>query len=208
MAAAALIPGLVAARHLLGDPLPARIALVEQGLQEIDRSAEGEQRQPVRAGLLAARAAAYLVDDRLDDAIRAGEEALAAAGGQDEPTRLNTAATLGSVLVFVGRMEEGWSQLERATRRARELGLESEAARGYRMIGSSAPTLVEYDRAEHWLREGIEYAARTEQWNHRHYMASHQAHVWWCQGRWDEADRAGQQALAEVEGGITTRITA
>ena len=173
-----------AARHLLGDPLPARIALLEQGLQETDRSAEGEDQQRVRAGLLAA------------------------AGTQDEQTRLNTAATLGSVLVFAGRMEEGWSRLERATRRARELGLEAEAARGYRMIGSSASTLVEYDRAEHWLREGIEYAARTEQWNHRHYMASHQTHVWWCQGRWDEADRSAQHALVEREGGITTRITA
>jgi DNA-binding CsgD family transcriptional regulator/tetratricopeptide (TPR) repeat protein len=208
VSAAVLIPGLVAARHLLGDPLPARIALLEQGLQEIDRPAEGEEQQRVRAGLLAAKAAAYLVDDRLDDAIQAGEQALAAAGTQDEQTRLNTAATLGSVLVFAGRMEEGWSRLERATRRARELGLEAEAARGYRMIGSSASTLVEYDRAEHWLREGIEYAARTEQWNHRHYMASHQTHVWWCQGRWDEADRAAQQALVESEGGITTRITA
>jgi len=197
-----------AARHLLGDPLPARIALLEQGLQEIDRSAEGEEQQRVRAGLLAAKAAAYLVDDRLDDAIQAGEQALAAAGTQDEQTRLNTAATLGSVLVFAGRMEEGWSRLERATRRARELGLEAEAARGYRMIGSSASTLVEYDRAEHWPREGIEYAARTEQWNHRHYMASHQTHVWWCQGRWDEADRSAQHALVEREGGITTRITA
>ena len=60
-------------------------------------------------------------------------------------------------------MEEGWDQLEQAARRARELGLEAEAARGYRMIGSSASTLVEYDRAEYWLAEGIDYAARTEQ---------------------------------------------
>ena len=30
--AAALLPGLVAARHLLGDPLPARIALLDEGL--------------------------------------------------------------------------------------------------------------------------------------------------------------------------------
>jgi DNA-binding CsgD family transcriptional regulator len=209
LAAAALLPGLVAARHLLGDPLPARITLLEQGLADIDRAADGNGRHRVRAALLAARAAAYLVDDRLDDAIGAGEQALAASGAaEDERTRLNTAATLGSVLVFAGRMGEGWRQLEQATRRARELGLEAEAARGYRMIGSSASTLVEYDRAEHWLSEGIEYAARTEQWNHRHYMASHQAHVWWCQGRWDEADRAVQQVLVEDEGGITTRITA
>jgi DNA-binding CsgD family transcriptional regulator/tetratricopeptide (TPR) repeat protein len=206
VAAASLLPGLVAVRHLLGDALPARIALLERGLQEIG-SADGREQQRVRAGLLAAKAAAYLVDDRLDDAIDAGEQA-AATGAQDERTRLNTAATLGSVLVFAGRMEEGWSRLEQAIRRARELGLEAEAARGYRMIGSSASTLVEYERAERWLSEGIEYAARTEQWNHRHYMASHQAHVWWCQGRWDEADRAAQRALTEQEGGITTRITA
>ena len=76
------------------------------------------------------------------------------------------------------------------------------------MIGSSASTLVEYDRAEHWLNEGIEYADRTEQWNHRHYMAGHLAHVWWCRGRWDDADRSAQQALNEREGGITTRIIA
>jgi DNA-binding CsgD family transcriptional regulator/tetratricopeptide (TPR) repeat protein len=210
VAGAALLPGLVAARHLLGDPLSARVALLEQGLEEIDRSGgeAPEDCQRVRAGLLAAKAAAYLVDDRLDEAIEAGEQAIAAAGSQDEQTRLNTAATLGSVLVFAGRMNEGWRQLEQATRRARALGLEAEAARGYRMIGSSASTLVEYDRAERWLREGIEYAARTEQWNHRHYMASHQTHVWWCEGRWDEADRAARQALDEGEGGITTRITA
>ena len=65
--------------------------------------------------LLAAKAAAYLVDDRLDEAIEAGEQALATAG-QDEQTRLNTAATLGSVLVFAGRMDEGWEMLEQTTR--------------------------------------------------------------------------------------------
>ncbi|HEX8630458.1 MAG TPA: AAA family ATPase [Catenuloplanes sp.] len=208
VAAAALLPGLVAARHLLGDPLSARITLLDQGLADVDRAADWTGRQRVRAALLAARAAAYLVDDRLDDAIGAGERALAASDARDERTSLNTAATLGSVLVFAGRMGEGWGQLEQATRRARELGLEAEAARGYRMIGSSASTLVEYERAEHWLAEGIGYAARTEQWNHRHYMASHQAHVWWCQGRWDEADRLVRQALVEDDGGITTRITA
>jgi DNA-binding CsgD family transcriptional regulator len=39
-------------------------------------------------------------------------------------------------------------------------------------------------------------------------MASHQTHVWWCTGRWDQAGRAAHQALTEDEGGITTRITA
>ena len=37
VAAAALLPGLVAVRHLLGDPLPTRIALLDGGLAEVER---------------------------------------------------------------------------------------------------------------------------------------------------------------------------
>ena len=36
VAAAALLPGLVAVRHLLGDPLPTRIALLDGGLAEVE----------------------------------------------------------------------------------------------------------------------------------------------------------------------------
>ena len=36
VAAAALLPGLVAVRHLLGDPLPTRVALLDGGLAEVD----------------------------------------------------------------------------------------------------------------------------------------------------------------------------
>lgn len=207
VAATALLPGLVAVRHLLGDPLPARIGMLDDGLRDLD-GLDGDVPRRVRAALRAGRAAAYLVADHLDDALDAATEALAAAGTQDEPVRLNTVITAGTVEVFGGRGETGWPRLEEATLRARELGLEAEAARGYRMLGSSASTLVEYDRAERWLAEGIEHAERTEQWNHRHYMASHQAHVWWCVGRWDDAFGAAQRVLADAEGGLTTRIIA
>ncbi|HYO39772.1 MAG TPA: AAA family ATPase [Nocardioidaceae bacterium] len=206
-AAAALLPGLVAARHLLGDPLASRIALIERGLAEVAELADEGVRRRTTAALWAAQAAAYLVDDRLDDAVVTGEQALGLAGDDDERTRLNTAATVGSALVFAGRGGDGWTRLEQATLRARELGLEAEAARGYRMLGSSASALVEYDRAEHWLGEGVEYAERTEQWNHRHYMSAHLAHVAWCRGRLTAADEAAQRILATDEGGITTRIT-
>ena len=89
------------------------------------------------------------------------------------------------MLVFAGRMEEGWRLLEDAIARATgDTQQEAEAARGYRMIGSSASALVEYDLAEHWLTEGIGYAEKVELWNHRHYMASHLAHVQWATGQW------------------------
>ena len=106
-----------------------------------------------------------------------------------------------------GRVDEGWAELEGAIARAHELELEAEVARGYRILTSTASVVVEYDRAEHWLAEGTAYAERTEQWNHRHYMESHLGHVLWCRGRWDAAERVVHAALADGEGGLTTRIT-
>ena len=74
-------------------------------------------------------------------------------------------------------MDEGWALVEESIAASRDAHLEAEAARGYRMIGSCASVLVEYERAEHWLREGIDYAERVELWNHRHYMAAHRPRV-------------------------------
>ena len=66
-------------------------------------------------------AAAYMLDRRLDEAITHGERSRAESQrtGDDEAA-LNTAVTLGSVLVFAGRMDEGWQLLEDAIARARD----------------------------------------------------------------------------------------
>lgn len=98
--------------------------------------------------------------------------------------------------------------LARTIEHAREVGQEAEAARAYRMAGSCASVLVEYGRGEGWLRDGIDYAERVELWNHRHYMASHLAHVAWATGQWDVAGSVAEHALADGRGGITTRVTA
>ena len=205
-AAAALVPRIVAVAHLLGENLPVRVGLLQAALDSLDGVA-GADRERARLG--SAMAAAYLVDDRLDEAITYGEASRAESQRLgDEEAALNAAATLGSVLVFAGRMEEGWRLLQDAIVRATGGQQEAEAARGYRMIGSSASALVEYDLAERWLPEGIGYAEKVELWNHRHYMASHLAHVQWATGQWQAAARTAQQALADGRGGITTQITA
>ena len=98
--------------------------------------------------------------------------------------------------------------LEEAIAESEEAHLEGEATRAYRMVGSSASVLVDYPRAERWLREGIDYAERMELWNHRHYMAAHLAHVMWATGNWEAAAEVASHALADGRGGITTRITA
>jgi DNA-binding NarL/FixJ family response regulator len=205
-AAAALVPRMVAVGHLLGENLPGRVGLLQAAMDSLDGAA-GADRERARLG--SAMAAAYLVDDRLDEAIAYGEASRAESQRLgDEEAALNTAATLGSVLVFAGRMEEGWRLLEDAIARATGAQQEAEAARGYRMIGSSASALVEYDLAERWLPEGIGYAEKVELWNHRHYMASHLAHVQWATGQWQAAAQTAQQALADGRGGLTTQITA
>ena len=205
-AAAATAPRTAAVAHLIGEGLDARVGTLRAALDDLDGVADADRE---RARLRCAMAAAYMLDDRLDEAITQGE--LSRAESQrigDEEAALNATATLGSALVFTGRMEEGWQLLQGAISRARGTQQEAEAARGYRLIGSAASQLMEYDRAERWLTEGIRYAEQAELWNHRHFMASHLAHVQWATGQWDTATQTAQQALADGRGGITTRITA
>jgi DNA-binding CsgD family transcriptional regulator/tetratricopeptide (TPR) repeat protein len=126
----------------------------------------------------------------------------------DEETELDATATLGSVLVFAGRMDEGWDLMAETVCRAAEGAREATAARAYRMLGSSASVLVDYDRAEYWLGPGIEYAGAADLWNHRNYLLGHAAHVQWATGDWAAADSTARRTLADGRGGVTTTITA
>ena len=208
LAAAALVPRLVAVRHLLGAGLDDRTAALRAALQLIAFRAD-DQAQEVRANIHAELSAAYMLDRRLTEALEDGAFAQSiAVEDYDRAMRCNLDATMGSVLLFSGRMDEGWRMLEDAIERARGWRFEGQTARAYRMIGSSASVLVEYDRAERWLREGIEYAERVERFNDRHYMTAHLGHVRWATGDWDGALTEARHALADGRGGITTRITA
>ncbi|MEV6299048.1 AAA family ATPase [Actinoplanes sp. NPDC051861] len=202
LGAAALLPDRVAVRHLLGDSLDQRVAALRTGLDLTSDTG-------TRARLHAALAAAYMLDRRLPEAIEDGELARSmTADDQDPALACNIDATVGSVLLFAGRLAEGRDMLERSIARAAGRHLEGEAARGHRMLGSSASVLVEYDLAERSLHEGIAYAERVERFNDVHYMTAHLAHVLWATGDWDGAGTRARLALADGRGGITTRITA
>ncbi|HET7702972.1 MAG TPA: AAA family ATPase [Candidatus Limnocylindrales bacterium] len=215
LAAAAVVGPLSAVRHLLGDDFETRAAALRSALSEIEGPPSLHQvpadsaSDRVRGRLLAALASAFMLDRRLGDGTEVALEARRLALLADDPsTAIDAATTLGACLVFAGRMDEGWGLYEEAIASARSQGLEPQAGRVYRMIGSSASVLVEYPRAERSLREGIELSERLELWNHRHYMAAHLAHVLWATGRWEAADEVAAHALADGRGGITTRITA
>ncbi len=207
LAAAALVPEWVAVRHLLGADLEERAATLRGALPLIAFRTD-DQAQEVRADIHAALAAAYMLDRRLAEAIEDGELARSIAVEDcDRAMRCNLDATLGAVLLFAGRHDEGFALLEGSVERARGWRFEGQTARGYRMLGSGTSVLVEYDRAARWLPEGIAYAERVEQFNDRNYLMAHLAHVRWATGDWDGAEAAARQALADG-GGITTRITA
>ena len=193
--AALLVPSLMATRHQLGDDLATRVQYATEALERL-----GDASPLVRAKLLGALSAAYMLDRRLDESMDYGREADAIVH------QLDVDLTLGSVLAFAGS-PEGWPLLERAIRSGEAAGLEAETSRGFRMLGSTASVVVEYDRATSWLTEGIDYAARTERWNDHHYLVAHLGHVRWATGDWDEALRHAHRALADGRG-ITTRITA
>jgi tetratricopeptide (TPR) repeat protein len=207
VAAAALVPDWVAVRHLLGADLAERTGALRGALPLI-AFRDDPKAQEVRANIHAALSAAYMLDRRLAEAIEDGEFAQSIAVEDcDRAMRCNIDATLGSVFLFSGRIEEGLALLEGSIERAAGWRFEGQTARGYRMIGSSASMLVEYPTALRWLSEGIAYAERVEQFSDRHYMAAHLAHVRWAIGDWDGALSTATQALADG-GGITTRITA
>ncbi|MDB5118676.1 MAG: Fimbriae protein, partial [Mucilaginibacter sp.] len=208
LSAALLVPRLAAVRHLLGVGYDGRATLLDEELRRVEALTPPAPVR-VRAVLLAALAAAYMLDRCLDDATEAGTAAAVLAdegGALDERTDIDL--TLGSVLVFAGPGTEGWPLLESAIARARELQFEAQAARGYRMIGSCASMLVEYGRAERWIADGLEYTAASERWNDFHYLNAHLAHVRWATGHWTDAHSIASRALDEGRGGVTTRNTA
>ena len=208
IAAAAVVPAHVAVRHLLGDGLEQRVRRLEGALASLHLLSGQVAAEQVRARLLSALSAAYMLDRRLDESIAYGEQSRDLSNRLcDTEARLNTAATLGSVLVFAGQ-QDGWTLLEEAVTAAVDGEQEAEAARSYRMIGSSASVLVEYPRAEHWLTRGIAYAENVDLWNHRSYMAAHLAHVHWACGDWRAAQDVADHAVADGHGGLTTLITA
>ena len=69
-AAAALVPRMVAVAHLLGEVSMPVSAMLQAALDSLDGVADADRE---RARLHSAMAAAYLVDDRLDEAITHGE---------------------------------------------------------------------------------------------------------------------------------------
>lgn len=202
-AVAARTSHLMATQHLLGWGLHQRIALSQEARAQLERSSSGGS-DAAWGRLLGAEAAAYMLARQLDLSIESGRAALTRLREEDTAARLDVKATLGAVQVFAGD-QQGWGLLEGVIGEA-GTRFEAAAARGRRMLATSASVLVEYPLARHWLDEGLAFTAATERWNDHHYLRAHRAHVRWATGAVD-AERDAGRALADGQG-ITTQIEA
>ncbi len=202
VAAAALVPALMNARHLLGARLDERASLATDALGRLP----SDTTDLVRAQILGALAAAYMLDRRLDESLEFGCRA-ATLAISDVAIATDIDITLGVVHVFTGHGDEGWPLLETAIASSEDAGMEAAAARGYRMLGSSASVLVDYRRAIEWIEAGLRFTEKSERWNDHHYLLAHLGHVRWALGERAASVLAARRALADGRG-ITTRITA
>jgi DNA-binding CsgD family transcriptional regulator len=203
-AAASRTAHLMATRHLLGEDLEHRIALARDARGWLEAAPDGGS-DAAWGRLLGAEAAAYMLARELDRAIASGREALARLrAASDTESRLDVQATLGAVEVFAGR-DEGWALLDEVIAEA-GTRFEAVAARGHRMLATSASVLVEYDRARRDLDAGLAATAASERWNDHHYLRAHRAHVRWATGTAGAEDDA-RRALADGRA-VTTEIEA
>jgi DNA-binding CsgD family transcriptional regulator/tetratricopeptide (TPR) repeat protein len=99
-----------------------------------------------------------------------------------------------SIDVVRGRSNEGLDRMMEIARDARQARMEATGVTSYRMAAAFAMRVMDYDRAEIGLREGLRYADEIQQSYCRHVMAATSAHVAWAAGRWDEAI-----PIAEIE---------
>jgi DNA-binding CsgD family transcriptional regulator/tetratricopeptide (TPR) repeat protein len=206
LAAAEIIVPLTSIRHLLGYGLQHAEPNVEAALREIELLPESTGRRRVQARLMVALATSFGHAVRVEEADRIARDALALAREIGDPkAEVEALCILAMTTPFLNR-EEGFSFGLEAIERARQAGLDLEAARGYRWLGSTYSEIFEAEAAERLLREGIAHAEHSELANHRNYMTAHLALVMWQTGRWDEAMALAERALADGRGGLTTRI--
>ena len=140
------------------------------------------------------RAMLLLDVGRLDDADAAIVEGRAQreASGDTDTGDLDFVGA--SIDVVRGRTSEGIERMMDVARAAREARRESTGVTSYRVAAAFAMRVMDYERADVGLREGLRYADEIQQSYCRHVMAATSAHVAWAAGRWDEAI-----PIAEIE---------
>jgi DNA-binding CsgD family transcriptional regulator/RecA/RadA recombinase len=120
---------------------------------------EREAPSSTKAKALALRAQFFMLQDRMEDAVEWGRQALAMAEAVgDDEVRVHALNTVGSALLFRGKWE-GEALLRDSLALALRLDLHEQAARVYTNLSECLIELRALDRAEALIEEGVVFDA-------------------------------------------------
>jgi DNA-binding CsgD family transcriptional regulator/tetratricopeptide (TPR) repeat protein len=169
-----------------------------------------EQLAPGRALALAYgnRAQLAMLAADADGAIEWGARAteLARKVG-DEECELNVMVTVASAEQTTDR-PEGLDRLERSLARGLEGGYPEVVARAYGNLTTNCAKKCDYDRAERYLRDGLEYCELRAMSSWSYYMLACRAHVRFERGDWTQAADDALAVLRERRSPAICRIHA
>ena len=116
-------------------------------------------------------------------------------------------STLGVTRLIAGD-SAGWADLERALRLALDGDLQEQVAGGYTGLAAMAVSCRQYDKASHWLSEGLAYCEKRDLDALRLYMLAYRARKNFEQGDWPAASEDAEAVLRHPLATPITRIPA
>jgi len=115
--------------------------------------------------------------------------------------------SLGTIRLIAGDAA-GWADLERALRIALDRDLQEQVARVYTDLSAMAVSWRQYDKASHWLSEGLAYCEKHDLDGLRRYMLMYRARKNFEQGDWPAASDDAEAVLRDPLATPITRIPA
>jgi DNA-binding CsgD family transcriptional regulator len=176
-----------------------RRALAEELDVEIERLPAGEQREMVHHQLLAEWARIHL--ESLDlDAARATIRDMRRSteiSGDDGGDVMENDLLEAQVDILEGDLGAGFDTISESAYGARDAGYENVALTSFRDGSVLAFRMMDRDRADRLLDDGVRYAESTDQSHCRNVMAATSGLQLWANGEWTAAAQIARQTIAD-----------
>jgi DNA-binding CsgD family transcriptional regulator/tetratricopeptide (TPR) repeat protein len=115
--------------------------------------------------------------------------------------------TLGTTRLIAGD-PSGWADLERGLRLALDRDLQEQVASAYTDLSAMTVSCRQYDKASHWLSEGLAYCEKRDLLGLQRYMLAYRARKNFEQGDWHAASEDVEAVLRDPLATPITRIPA
>jgi DNA-binding CsgD family transcriptional regulator len=196
--AALMVSAILTVWRRTGRSLQERDSLVRQGEAELQGLEPGPDVDEAAMNLAFDRLVIEVDANALATARRTGKMALAMSTAADDFGAMRFVETrLAMIDVLSGDPDAGLAWMSRIADDARNNRAEEAGVTAFRDTAVMATRVMDYERAEAALSDGLEYADSIQQSHCAHIMTALTAETAWAAGRWDSAIPAGEQAIAD-----------